>query len=73
MFQVINDLKVYVVDLSNLSPPDLPIHSGGSAELAPYAQALDAAIRKGTVKEPGKYAIYIHEDGINWAVFRVSE
>lgn len=58
MFQVIDNKKVYVVDIPNTFLT-LPIIDGGIPELKPYADALDSAIKTGIIKEHGKYAIEI--------------
>lgn len=70
-FQVINDLKVYVVDL--VETPDLPIRSGGDSELAPYAIALTHALKNRTIIAPGKFAIYVDFSNDTWLAFEVKE
>lgn len=80
MFQEIQGLSCYVVDLP-VFPPPLPIHDGGRPELTAYAEALNAAIATGQISEPGKYGInlYYKYEGIlkgntlNYAVFTVKE
>lgn len=70
MLQKIEGRTFYIVDIKD-ELPELPIHDGGVEELAPYAQALDAAIRTGVIVEPGKYAIELVEE--LWQVFQIFE
>lgn len=72
MFQTLNGLKVYVVDLQDF-PPSFPIHDGGIAELTPYAEALTLAITRGTITKPGKYAIHLNARQDYYDIFEVKE
>jgi hypothetical protein len=78
--QKIQGRNVYVVDLPEI--PQLPIYAinrpalpayNYKPELAPYAEALDAAIRQGIVSQPGKYAIEIDKSMNTWQIFAVQE
>lgn len=78
MFQEIQGLTCYVVDLP-VFPPPLPIHDGGRPELRAYAEALNAAIETKQISEPGKYAINLYYTQqtfgqvMNYNVFAVKE
>ena len=71
MLQKIDGRTVFIVEIKQDPPELLPINDGGDEELAPYAQALDAAIRTGVIVEPGKYAIELVEE--LWQVFQIFE
>lgn len=73
MFQTIDGIDVFVIVLSEDPTTMLPITSPDAPSLVPYAQALDAAIREGVVKEPGKYGISITDSGQHWNVFKIIE
>lgn len=63
---------VYVVDFDIM--PELPITWTRSEE-APYAMALDAAIRNGVVTEPGKYGITINTKAyrLDYNIFTIKD
>lgn len=74
MFQTINGIDVFVVDLT-AGLPELPVHAGDTPELAAYAEALTQAIEAGMVTELGKYGINLtgsSEDCL-WQIFRIDE
>jgi hypothetical protein len=56
MLQVVNGILVYVVEFDKL--PELPVRGTGVEEF--YADALTSAIERGTITQPGKYAIQIN-------------
>ena len=58
MLQIIDNDEVYVVDLKTV--PELPI-TWNTPEEEPYARALQGAIERGQISEPGKYAFRIYE------------
>jgi len=59
MFQDIEGHHCYVVELATFPPP-LPIHDGGDPSLTLYAEAMNAAIESGQIREPGKYGIELY-------------
>lgn len=59
MRQTIDGYDVFVVDFDAM--PMLPI-TWKTLEEAPYAIALETAIRDGVITEPGKYGIHIPAD-----------
>jgi hypothetical protein len=80
MLQTIQGRTVYVVDLSEI--PQLPIYAidnprlpaiGYEPKLKPYAEALDAAIRQGVVRNPGKYGIEVNVPLNTWTIFAINE
>lgn len=68
MLQTIDGIPVYVVDIQEM--PELPI-TAHNLEEAPYALALEAAIRDGIITDPGKYGIRL--EGTNYIVYLVQE
>lgn len=72
MFQIINGLTHFVVDLQEFPPP-MPINDGGDPALSEYADALTQAIEQGLITEPGKYAIRIQPNTATWQVYKVLE
>lgn len=75
MFQTIQGQYGFVVDLKDF-PPELPINDGGMSLLTPYAQALNDAIIRGIVKEPGKYFIVVFHGGpiiTPWTIHKIIE
>lgn len=71
MFQVIQQKKVYVVDLTER--PWGEIHSKDDPELVPYAEALNQALENGLISKPGKYGIHIDLTLNTWSVFEIIE
>jgi hypothetical protein len=71
MFHVINGVTVFVANLIRQPSSYLPILDGGIKELAPYARALDTAIRNGLVSKPGLYAIELSSNKIQYKVYSV--
>lgn len=72
MFQIINGLTHFVVDLQEFPPP-MPVNDGGDPALTPYADALTQAIEQGLITEPGKYALRVDPGALTWAVFKILE
>lgn len=73
MLQTVDGVEnVYVVDLKTM--PQLPIIWIRSEE-APYAMALDHAIRTGQIKEPGKYGFTLgaNANNLTYTVARIIE
>lgn len=68
MLQTIDGIPVYVVDIQEM--PELPIKAHNLEE-APYALALEVAIRDGVITEPGKYGILV--EGTNFNIYRIQE
>jgi hypothetical protein len=70
--QTVDGRDVYVIDFATM--PELPI-TAGSLEDAPYAAALDDAIRTGVITEPGKYGIEIKgaTDRIDYSIYAIKE
>lgn len=68
MVQRIEGKEVYVVNFDTM--PELPI-TASTLDEAPYALALETAIRGGIITEPGKYGI--HLDGTNYTIYRILE
>lgn len=58
MLQIVDGVKVYVVDLKTM--PKLPI-AWTKPEEEPYARALQMAIEDGAITKPGKYGIHVHQ------------
>lgn len=72
MLQVIHGITLYIVDFDTM--PELPI-TWSTEEERPYALALARAIHNGTITEPGKYGIAVHEseDKLDFSIWTIKE
>jgi hypothetical protein len=69
MFQIIDGIKVFVVELIELPP--LPVTDGGISEYTPYANALTQALYMRVITGPGKYGIEVNDQ--QYSVHRIIE
>jgi len=72
MFQVIQNRRVFVVDLTKGLPTE-PITWRDTPELKPYAEALQKALDNEIVKEPGKYGIEVDADHTYYVIHAINE
>lgn len=72
-FQTIDNIFMFIVDLPEPPKTLLPIINDEGPFMQPYVEALDTAIRRGIITEPGKYGIHVKHSVKTWTIHKINE